>query len=184
MGLNKSLIQGLLIAFVFTLPMFLGYAYFFNFNKEISIDKILIGVISAGFFEELYFRGFLFGQVFRNTKIGFIPSVLFGAILFALGHLYQSQELGQLVGIFATTFLGSILFAWVYCEWNYNLWVSIFLHSFMNLSWAIFAVSENAFGGTYANIFRIITIVFVILFTIIYKSKRGEKLIINKETIF
>ena len=131
----------------------------------------------------LFFRGILFGQIYRFTNIGFILSIVFGALVFALGHLYQSQDFTTLVGIFLTTFLGAILFAWVYVEWNYNLWVSIFLHLFMNLFWMMFSVSDNAFGGTYANIFRIITVVFIIGLTVLYKLKKGIKFEINKNTL-
>ncbi len=184
LGIDKSIIRGLILSFFFTLPMFIGFAFFFNLNKEINIDKILIGVISASFFEELFFRGFLFGQIFRKSRIGFIPAIIIGAVLFALGHLYQSQELEELIGIFLMTFLGAILFAWVFCEWKFNLWIPIFLHLFMNLSWVVFTVSENALGGMYANLFRILTVILVVLFTIIYKKKKGIKLEINKGTIW
>lgn len=184
LGINKSITKGLVITLFFTLPMFIGFAFFFNLNKEVNTNKILIGVVSAAFFEELFFRGFLFGQIFRKTKIGFIPAIIIGAVLFALGHLYQSQELVELIGVFLMTFLGAILFAWVFCEWNFNLWISIFLHLFMNLSWIIFAVSENALGGTYGNLFRLLTIILTISFTLIYKKKKGLKLKINKKTIW
>lgn len=184
LGINKGILKGFVVSLFFTLPMLVGFAFFFNFNKEINFNKILIGVISAAFFEELFFRGFLFGQIFRKSKLGFIPAIIIGAVLFALGHLYQSQELGELIGIFLMTFLGAILFAWIFCEWNFNLWTSIFLHLFMNLSWVVFAVSKNALGGTYANLFRILTIIIAISFTVIYKKNKGIKLEINRKTIW
>ncbi len=184
LGLNKSILKGVIISLIFTMPMLVGFSIFFNLNSKITFNNILIGVISASFFEELYFRGFLFGLIFRKTKIGFIPSVIIGAVIFAMGHLYQSQELVELIGIFITTFAGGILFAWVFCEWNYNLWVSIFFHLFMNLFWLIFAVSDNALGGTYANLFRFITIIIVVCFTIVYKKKKGLSLEINRRTIW
>ncbi|MBS9773534.1 MAG: CPBP family intramembrane metalloprotease [Tenacibaculum sp.] len=184
LGLNKSILKGVIISLIFTMPMLVGFSIFFNLNSKITFNNILIGAISAGFFEELYFRGFLFGLIFRKTKIGFIPSIIIGTVIFAMGHLYQSQELVELIGIFMTTFAGGILFAWVFCEWSYNLWVSIFLHLFMNLFWIIFAVSDNALGGTYANLFRFITIIIVVYFTIVYKKKKGLSLEINRRTIW
>ncbi len=182
-GLNKNIGVALTFSLICTLPMLIGYAILFDFNSEITITKILIGAIIAGFIEELYFRGILFGQIFRYTKIGFIPSIIFGALIFAFGHLYQSQDLSTLIGIFVTTFLGAILFAWVYVEWNYNLWVPIFLHTFMNLFWMLFSVSDNAYGGKYANIFRVITILLIIGLTVIYKIKNGLKFNINKNNL-
>jgi len=99
-------------------------------------------------------------------------------------HLYQSDELSTLVGVFLTTLLGGILFAWLYVEWDNNLWVPIFLHLFMNLFWEMFSVSDNAFGGAYSNIFRLITIALVIALTVLYKRKKGIKLEVNMNTIW
>ncbi|AUC83006.1 CPBP family intramembrane glutamic endopeptidase [Lacinutrix sp. Bg11-31] len=183
LGLNKSIKKALLFSLICTSPMFIGYFIVFDLNSEITFTKILRGAFIAAFIEELFFRGILFGQIYRFTKIGFFPSIIFGALIFALGHLYQSQELSTLIGVFLTTFLGAILFAWVYVEWDNNLWVSIFLHLFMNLFWMLFSVADNAFGGTYANVFRIITIILVITLTIAYKFKKGIKLEVNKSTL-
>lgn len=183
-GFNRSVRQGLGFALLCTLPMLIGYAVVFEWNRELDVDTILISVIAAGFFEEVYFRGFLFGQVFRFTKFGFIPAVLLGALLFAAVHLYQSEDPATLVGIFATTLLGGLLFAWVYAEWEYNIWVPIGLHMFMNLFWELFDVSDNAFGNTYANVFRILTIVLVIVLTVIYRKTKKKGFAVNRKTLW
>lgn len=183
-GLNRALIKAFTFALLCTLPMFVGYAALYDFNTEFSLNHLLISVIAAAFFEELYFRGFLFGQIFRYTNWGFFPSVIVGAILFGSVHLYQGTEVSQLIGIFLITFLGGILYAWVFVEWNYNLWVPIFLHLLMNLSWGLFSAGENALGGWYANIFRIATISLIIVLTIIYKKRAGESIEINKHTLW
>ncbi|WP_341907471.1 CPBP family intramembrane glutamic endopeptidase [Fluviicola taffensis] len=184
LGLNRSILKGVLFPLICTLPMFIGFAVCFQFNGSLTLNEILITGAAAAFFEEFIFRGFLFGQLFRYTKLGFIPSILLGAILFAAMHLYQSNDLPTLIGVFSTTFMGAVLFAWLFVEWNYNLWISIFLHFFMNLAWMIFAVSTNAFGGVYANVFRILTIALAIILTILYKRKRGIPLTINRDTIW
>ena len=184
LGLDQSIAKGFLFAAICTLPMFLGFGLLFDFNTEITVDRILIGVVAAGFFEELYFRGFLFGLPFKKTKLGFIPVVFLGALYFGGLHLYQSSELSELVGIFAITFLGAILFAWVYAEWNFNIWVPLFLHMLMNLAWELFSVSENALGGNTANIFRFATVALVIVLTIRYKKRKGLKRLVTKRTLF
>ena len=183
LGLDRSILKGMLFAIICTLPMYLGFSILFDLNLEINPNTILIGVISAGFFEGLYFRGFLFGLPFRKTKLGFILTVLFGAVYFGALHLHQSTELSEIIGIFLITFLGGILFAWVYAEWNFNIWVPIFLHTFMNLAWELFSVSENALGSVYANVFRFATIVLIIVLTIFYKKWNGSKFIITKKTL-
>ncbi|MEL7004772.1 MAG: type II CAAX endopeptidase family protein [Bacteroidota bacterium] len=184
LGLNKSILKGVFFSFICTVPMLVGYAIVFQWNAELSLNKIVIGSICAALFEELYFRGFLFGQIFRFTRIGFIPAIIIGALLFASVHLYQSQDPITIIGIFFTTFLGAIWFAWLYVEWDNNLWVPIFLHLFMNLVWMMFSVSDNAFGGNYANIFRLATIALSIVITILYKRNRGQKLAVNRKTVW
>jgi len=184
LGINKNLIRGIVVAFLFALPMLIGYSIFFNLNTELTLEKVFIGSVFAALFEELYFRGFLFGQVFRNTKLGFIPAILFGAVLFGLGHLHQSNDFATLIGVFLVTAIGSAIFAWLYVEWNYNLWIPIGLHFFMNLHWMLFSAGENALGGTTANIFRIITIIAAIVGTIVYKKRRKTSYGINKGNVW
>lgn len=166
-----------------TMPMFIGFALLFDFNSNISLNRILVSVVAAGVFEELYFRGFFFGQLYRYTWLGFIPSVFLGAVIFGIVHLYQGEELGELISIFLVTSLGAILFSWVYVEWDYNLWVPICLHMLMNLAWELFSVSDNALGDVYSNIFRAVTITLIIVLTIVYKKRKGKPLSINKSTI-
>ena len=78
-------------------------------------------------------------------------------------------------------FSGAVFFAWLYAEWNYNLWVPILIHTLMNLSWNLFEIDNSALGDIKANIFRGLTILTAILFTIIYK--RNKKLTINRQTL-
>jgi len=181
-GLKGGFSKGLFFSFIVTLPMLIGYSVFLKFNRDISINSILVGVISAAFFEEIYFRGIFFGQIFRYTKIGFIPSILICALFFASGHLWQSNDISILIGIFITTFFGAGLFAWLYIEWNNNLWIPMGLHMFMNLHWDLFS-GANALGGKYENIFRIITIALAIVGTLHYKKHKGLKLNINKSNL-
>ena len=183
LGLNHNPIKPFFIALLFSLPMFVGGLTFFEFDQDISVQNLIAGTIIVGFVEELFYRGFLFGQIFKYTKLGFITSIILGAILFASGHLYQSQDSFELIGIFFVTFMGAILFAWLYVEWNYNLWIPIFLHSFMNLAWHLFKMDETALGGILPNVFRGLTILSAIVFTIVYKKKRNKKLVITKDKL-
>lgn len=183
LGLSGNFLKGLLCGLLFAIPMFAGGLMFFKFSNQTDIEKLITGTIVAGFMEELYFRGFLFGQIFRKTKLGFIPSVLLGAVIFALAHLYQSKNFAELTGIFIVTFSGAVFFAWLFVEWNYNLWIAVFTHTFMNLSWFLFDISNNALGDLTSNVFRGFTIALAIIFTIKYKKRRKLKFVIYKETI-
>lgn len=182
-GLKTNIIKGIVYAFIFSIPMFIGYGFLGNFKVNIEWKSFWFGCVFAAFFEEFYYRGFFFGQLFKNTKLGFFPSLILSALVFASLHLYQSNDLPTLVGVFVTTFMGAGLFAWLYVEWNYNLWLPIGLHFFMNLSWEMFSVADNAFGDLGANLIRGLTILFAILGTILYKKKQNTPLAINRNTL-
>lgn len=183
LGISASILTAIWTSVLFTSPMFIGGLTFFKFNNSIDMENLMAATLVAGFVEELFFRGFLFGQLFRKTKFGFLTSIVFGALIFALGHMYQSENFNELIGIFMITFFGAIFFAWLYVEWNYNLWVPILTHSLMNLSWHLFEIDNSALGDIKANIFRGLTILTAIIFTIKYKKNRNLPLIVNKQTL-
>ncbi len=145
---------------------------------------IIMGAVGAAFFEELYFRAFFFGQIFRKTRFGFITAIAIPSVIFASLHLYQGQGFSQLIGIFITTFIGSAWFAWLYVEWNYNLWIPVFLHLLMNFYWMLFSAGNDALGGWLSNIFRVITIACVMVGSIYYKKKKSIPYIIRNKKIF
>ncbi|MBN1599266.1 MAG: CPBP family intramembrane metalloprotease [Bacteroidales bacterium] len=156
-------------------------------NKEINKLSLLHKTIIAGVMEEILFRGFLFGLLFRRIKWGFLPASVPGALLFASVHLYQGLNLSEATGIFIVTFLGALWFAWLFAEWNENLRIPIFLHILMNLSWVLFNISDDALGNLMPNIFRIFSIALTVIFTTWNCRKRGyfsisgKNLLINNQ---
>lgn len=176
---------GLGFAAICTLPMFAGYAYMAGgLSSGLSVSLLLANDLAAGVFEETYFRGFLFGQLFRNTRLGFVPTIILCSVLFASVHLYQSADPKVLIGILSTTFLGSVLFAWLYVEWGYNIWIPMCLHSLMDISWDLFSAGPNALGGLGANVFRLVTVVLAISLTVLYKRLTKRRFIINRRTLW
>lgn len=187
LGLSKKgVIIGLLFGLVCTLPMIIGYSVMNPLNNEITSYKVVRWIIFAAFMEEVVYRAFLFGQIYRNTKLGFVFSILIGSVLFALTHMYQSSNLITLIGILLTTFIASVLFAWIYVEWKFNLWTAIFIHMFMNAAWILFPATNttNALGSIPSNIFRILSLILIIGLTIYYKKKKNYKFEITKNTIW
>lgn len=182
LGLNKGFLWGILFAGVSVLPMFISSAFIGKINNDIIIINLLHKTLFAGFFEEILFRGFLFGILFRKLKWGFIPASILGAIVFGLAHLYQGNSTLECIGIFLTTFVGAAWFSWLFIEWKNNLWIPIFLHIFMNLSWVLFDVGENAMGDTYTNVFRAISIAITVVATIIFNKKK-DYFRINKKNL-
>jgi len=185
LGLNKGFFFGLGFAAIAVSPMMISSAAAGSISNDLNPLIALHKTFFAGFGEEFLFRGFLFGLLFRKTGWGFIPASLLGAVFFGAGHLYQGSGLGDTLGIFFITAMGAAWFAWLYSEWNNNLWVPVFLHSLMNLSWLLFDMSANALGGWYANLFRILTIAATVIITIMHSRKRGfnirkDNLIVNR----
>jgi membrane protease YdiL (CAAX protease family) len=174
-GLKNNVFHALLFGLACTSPMLIGFLFNFKVDRSLTTDYLIILTISSAFFEEVIFRGYLFGMLYRNTKWGFFPSVLLGSVIFGLIHLYQAKDLLESTGIFLITFLGSLLFSWVYAEWKLNLWFAIFLHFFMNLNWSVFAVDDNGLGGVLANFFRFGTLALAVMVTLWWNKKQYGK---------
>ena len=179
-GLRAAVPSALGRTLLWSLPMLVGYGAAVHFNLSINEKMLVGGILIAPIFEELVFRGFLFGQLFRYGGWGFIPAGLLNAVIFASLHLYQADDWSGALGVLAATGLGGLWFAWLYVEWNYNLWVSIFMHLFMNAWWMLFSAGEDAGGGWYANIFRGLTIALSVIVTIRYKKYNGGLLITRR----
>ncbi|MBE4950073.1 CPBP family intramembrane glutamic endopeptidase [Chryseobacterium culicis] len=184
LSLHKSIIRGFILTLIGTLPMLIGYMIHFKVIRKINIETLFINTLSSAFFEEIIFRAFLIGILYRFTRFGFLSSALLGSLLFAQVHLYQSQNIKEITEIFAITFLGSLFFSWVYFESEHNLWTAVFLHFFMNLYWEIFNVSENVSGNLYGNLYKLISIVVVIALIIYIKRKNKIPLEVTWKSLF
>jgi uncharacterized protein len=183
LGLNRGFLTGLAFSGVAVLPMFAGAALHGSFDTNLTLIDLFKNSILPGFMEEVLFRGFLFGLLFRKLKWGFIPASLPGAIVFGIAHIYQGSGILETLGIFMVTTIGALWFAWLYIEWDDNLWVPILLHIFMNMSWTLFDVSNNALGGWQINISRIITIALTVIITVAI-CKRRKSLKVNGNNLF
>ena len=168
LGMRHSPLKSFAFALLCVLPMFISFPFFFEINRELEAVAIFKGAILPAVFEELAFRALIFGALFRYCRWPFWPAVLINGIVFGLAHLYQANDLQEAFITFAVTFIGAIWFAWLYVKWGYNLYIPIFLHMLMNLSWIIFEVSRGAAGNTVANVARLITMLVSIIITFHY----------------
>lgn len=183
-GLESKKLSSLLLPLIATLPMLLGYGFSADWQPNMTWSGFLHGCLLAAVMEELVYRGFLFGQLFRRGGWGFIPAGLIAALIFGSAHLYQGNDPTSLVGIFMVTAIGSLWFSWLYVEWNYNLWVPIGFHFLMNFYWGVFDMSNNALGGLEANLYRGLTIALSIILTIYWKKKQSlPKLLTRKKLL-
>lgn len=174
LGLTANAGRGLMLALAATLPMLVGYAFLAGGTARVSAPIVVSGALLPGFMEELLFRGFLFGLLFRRARWGFVPAVAVNALAFAAGHLYQTAELGASLAVFLITLLGGAWFAWLYVEWDECLWLPIGLHVLMNLWWLVFSVGDTAIGGLTANVFRAATIAVTVVATIRRRRRLGR----------
>jgi membrane protease YdiL (CAAX protease family) len=150
--------------------MLLAFATTSPFNPNMSVLSVGVGCILAPFAEEVIFRGYIFGQLYRRARWGFWFSALIPSALFALAHAYQAGSPLELAGIFAVTGLGGLLGCWLFLRWQFNLWAVFGLHCLMNLWWEVFGVADTALGGWIANGARLLTVLAAILITI-YKDR-------------
>lgn len=176
LGLGEGFRTGAGVAFLATLPMLLGYGWMANFNVTLSWEGLILGCVLAALSEEVLYRGFLFGQLYRRVGLPFLLAALPMALFFGAGHLYQGHGFAQTAGIFAVTFIGGLWFCWLYVAWGYNLWVPVAFHFLMNLYWSVFNAGDNALGGLWPNVFRIATIALSIWLTLRRNPAAGRLL--------
>lgn len=98
LGLAKSPWGAFAFALVVTSPVAVGFALTTGINPALTAREVLFGAIVFPWIEEVFFRGVLFGQLYRRAGWGFWPSALTPAIVFALAHLRQSQDPGEIAG--------------------------------------------------------------------------------------
>jgi membrane protease YdiL (CAAX protease family) len=179
LGLRGPIGSAMVFSFVAASPMLLIFAATSSINAKMSVLSVGVGCFVAPFAEEVVFRAYMFGQLYRRARWGFWLSALIPSVLFAAGHAYQAGGLWELVGIFAVTGLGSLLGCWIYVRWQFNLWAVFGLHCLMNLWWEVFGTADTALGGWSANGARLLTITVAILLTInkdrLWKSVTSER---------
>jgi uncharacterized protein len=184
LGLNRPLLPAAGFAMLFVAPMLVGAAVVGHINTGESFGYLLLKTFKEGFTEEVFFRAFLFGQLFRRCHWGFVPAAAVPAILFGIGHLYQGHSWVGSLAAFGVTFAAAVWFSWLWTEWRFNTWLPLFLHFLMNLSWEVFSISNGAVGGWLSNVFRAATIFLSIYLTIKRVKKRGDSLLINRRNLF
>jgi membrane protease YdiL (CAAX protease family) len=174
LGLRGAFWPGTGSSFCFAVPMLVGYALMGKVT-DISLPVLIINQLRAALREEIFYRAFLFGQLFRHGRWGFVPAVALSAVVFAAGHLYQAQSLSNAVAVFVITFIGAIWFAWLFVAWGYNLWLPIGMHFWMNMWWELFQIDQTAFSGSpAAELPRLLTVLVSIAWTLRLMKQRAQ----------
>ena len=178
LGLKTNYKAALSLTFIATLPMFIGYSLNSD-SLNLSFKSLIDESLRPAFFQEVIFRGFIFGLLFRYCNWGFIPAALVSSVLFILSNMILSGgvqadiEMNSFIAASLFTTIGGIWFAWLYAEFEFNLWIPLFLHALMNWSVALYDVSGGVALTPESNLFRMMTIALTVIFTIIIKRQRG-----------
>lgn len=177
LGLNGNVLKGFGIALICVAPIYAGFMLMGDYNSDTPFSILLKKCVMPGIKEELVFRAFMFGLLFRYAKTGFFWAVMLPALYFGSYHLYQGHDVVSSIAAFGVTFLGAIYFSWVYVEWDYNIWVPAGLHILMNGAWVLFTMegTDVAAGGLISNILRVVSILLAVSLTMWYKNRNDTK---------
>jgi membrane protease YdiL (CAAX protease family) len=115
-------LRGLAFGLICTLPMFA--ALLLSPRKPFDPDLAFGSGVLGPFAEELLFRGFLFGVLWRATRWPAPAAIAVSALLFGFAH--QVNVLPMVAG-------GAVL-GWIAYRWN-SLWPAVAMHGCMNLWW-------------------------------------------------
>jgi len=169
-GLNGSVVRGLFVGLIVTLPMSLPCLIYGKLDAECSWLDLLFYAGVWPMAEEIVFRGYTFRQLHRRAGWGLWPAAITTGVVFALLHLgnttVKGMPLDEQLGVVGVTGVGGILFAWVFARWSDNLWVPFAIHGFMNLWWNVFDIADNPLGGMGANLMRFATVVLAVALTV------------------
>jgi membrane protease YdiL (CAAX protease family) len=118
--------------------------------------------------EELLFRGYLFGQLYRRAGWPFWAAALVNAVPFVAGHFDQLSGKGwefvvSVAEVLLLVGVSALFAAWVYVRWEYNLWVLIFIHALLNFYSTTFAMSETSGFSWVDNVAWLMTLILVVL---------------------
>lgn len=183
-GLRRNFLKGWAVGLLCCIPMLV--CNLIAGHVEFGWDKLFLGAVFAGLFEELIYRGFLFGVLHRYCGWRFIWAALPAAVLFTLGHFYQSHDFVSGLQVFCVTALGSLFFSWLYMVWDNNLWVPISFHIMMNGIWVLIPIADatSSVGSTTANIGRLQTVALAVTLTVLYKNVSRNGLIVSESRVY
>ncbi|HXT70688.1 MAG TPA: CPBP family intramembrane glutamic endopeptidase [Vicinamibacterales bacterium] len=123
LGLDARIDRGLAFGLVATLPM-AAALLLIPHSRPFSPDLALGSALLGPFAEELLFRGFLFGLLWRIA--GWPPSAAIAMSALLFGGAHQMEVFPMIAG--------GVVLGWVAYRWN-SLWPAVAMHGCMNLWW-------------------------------------------------
>jgi membrane protease YdiL (CAAX protease family) len=164
-GWNRAL-KGIATGLVCSLPMLalglLGTSYTPNRYE------IMHTAIAPGLTEEIFYRAFMFGLLVQLARCPIWTTAIITGLVFGLAHVDITPDegqtiIGQLGPWIAMIGLGGFMYAWLYWESGWNLWLVIALHAGMNMWWDMFDLSATPLGDWGATAARVLAVGLVVL---------------------
>lgn len=180
-GLDGSIWTAVKVGLISTAVLPITYVFLAPLSSENIPYEIVLSALFPGIGEEIFFRGMMFGLLFRFAGWGFLPAALLVAAIFGVEHFYQGTSALELLGIFGITAIAAIWWSWMYIEWDNNIWVPAALHILMNGYFNIFDVSDSALGSWSFFFIRGVVVLISVGLTIRHAKKRGHFRIVHRD---
>jgi len=130
LGMVVLLINPIINAFPNLEPRDMSSFNYLTGNLPNLIINLVFMLITAGFLEELLWRGYLMNRLIdlqgKQTQLAWVIALVGSAVIFGLGHFYQGP-----IGIFKTGVIG-LVFGLSYLAVGRNLWPLILSHAFID----------------------------------------------------
>lgn len=140
--------------------------------ERLPVDLVRSALL-PGIAEELLYRAFLFGFLYRFAGWGFLPAALLSCAVFGLEHVYQGGSASEALAIAVLTGIGGLWWSWLLVEWRWNLWVPVAFHVLLNGYWTAFDVADNALGGAFEVGLRLACTGLSVAVTVVLARRRG-----------
>ncbi len=176
-GLTASPLPAIRLVGLAVTPAYLAFALTQPVNADVASYAVAYLAFIGPFAEEVIYRGAAFGLLRRLAGWPFWLAAGLPAVFFGLGHAnpFTASPSMDAIMTFAITFTGAIMFSWLYERWQFNLWVPILLHAFLNFAWSLFQVGDGAFAGWLPLAAQVTTVGLAIVLTIRWRhAARGQ----------
>jgi membrane protease YdiL (CAAX protease family) len=115
--------------------------------------------------EEMVSRGFAFGRLYLRERWSWWMAAVMVAAITGLAHVDKSQSPLDVLGLFALTGFGGVVFSWLFSRWE-SIWFPFALHASMNLWWELFSVNRSALGGWFAFVLQMTCVICAVVVTL------------------
>ena len=178
LGLDRSPLRGLAFALLLTAPLAITYGATTPLRTDEAVwREVAHYAVMGGAAEEVLYRAFLFGLLFRFARWGFLPAALLVAAIFGAAHVYQGETAAEAASIALVTGVGGVWFAWLLAEWRFDAWVPISFHVLMNAWFNVFDVSETALLPLAGEVARAGVVLGSVVVTILLARRRGGRVV-------